>query len=234
MTVDFQLDDLFNVEAVMTLPDGKEVVVRVLTEPEVQEREDSALRAYEREDKKLSDKEGDEYKRVLAPLDDATVDVLISLITAVDATRYSVRVARDYPLRFFPYPDDATTEEKIAIMRQEDEHEAMVREKRRKAVEEHMLKFRENLSLKTEGELRTMATNAIISASADTARQNEFQVQTVYLASRRGDSKGAPFWTLDEVRNHGKGGLSERIYNEVLSLYAQLDSTDPWTLQKKR
>lgn len=232
MTTNFRLDTLFNVEADFPLPDGNSVTVRVLTETELQERDAQALRAYKEVEDQMRADDSEDRKNVIDPLSEADTEMLVAILAQIEAIRFSIEAVRMHPFRFFPFPDDASTEERVAILRQQDEHEAQVRERRRQAIEDHRESYKARIADRDVEDLRKMAERALIAAKADAARQEEFQVQTVYLSCRKG-SQGEPYWPLEQVRLHGKGGgLSNRLYSEVQSLYYQLDSVDPWELQK--
>lgn len=232
MTTNFRLDDLFNVEADVDLPDGTSVTVRVLTETELQERDAKALDAYKEVEDRMRADDDEERKAVIDPLSEADVETLVAILAQIEAIRYSVEAVRMYPFRFFPFPDDAEAEERVAILRQQDEHEAQVRERRRQAIEDHRESYKARIAGRDAEDLRKMAERALIAAKADAARQEEFQVQTVYLSCRDKET-GKPYWPLEQVRLHDKhGGLSKRLYTELLSVYYQLDNVDPWELQK--
>jgi hypothetical protein len=232
MTTNFRLDELFNVEADFPLPDGKSVTIRVLTETEIQERDAQALRAYKEAEDHMQADDSEDRKNIIEPLEEANAEMLVAILAQLEAIRYSVEAVRLHPFRFFPFPDDAEAEERVAILRQQDKHEAEVRERRRQAVEDRRESYKARIQDRDVEDLRRMTARALIAAGADTARQEEFQVQTVYLSCRDG-TQGPSYWSLEQVRQHGKkGGMSERVYKEVLSVYYQLDNVDPWELQK--
>jgi hypothetical protein len=234
MTADFQLDDLYNICAELPLPGDDVAYVRVLTEPEVQQRDEAAMEAYRVREDELRDEEGDEYKRVIEPLDEAEEDTLVAIILSIEAVRFNLEAIRQHPFRFMPYPDEATPQERADVMRKQDEHEAAVRGTRSRVTNEKIETYRGKLQERDEEKLRRQAINALITAQADTERQKEFQIQTVHLSTRKDSTKGPPYWDLETVRMHGMGGLGEQVYNTVLSTYFQLDNLDPWELQKKR
>lgn len=233
---EFRLDDLYNVEAEVSLPDGSAVVVRVLTEAEVQERDQAALEAYAKVREEMTDEEGEMHQKVIAPLlkEDTPREALIWAAAAVQQTRLGLEAARQYPMQFFPFPENASTEERIDVMRQQDKHEASVRQARAESVERKIQAYVEGLQERDDAALRRIATQSLIEGRCEVARAEEFQVQTVHLATREGDSKGPPRWPVETVRQHGKkGGLSDRVYSEILAIYFRLDTADPWEMQKK-
>lgn len=233
--MEFKLDDLFNVEAEFELPNGEVVTVRVLTEAEVAERDDAALKAYRAEQERY-EKGTEEYEKVFGPLEEADTEALVYMCAAVEHSAQRIKVQRQYPMRYFPVPEEATTEEKIEVMRQQDAHEADIMAKREKALDEHVEKFIERMKQEEDRDkLMRRATRALIEMRGETERVKEFYAQTVHLAARKDGSDGPPYWPIEAVRKHGRrGGLSERVYNEILALYFQIDDADPWTLQKKR
>ena len=231
---DFRLDDLYNVEATLELPHGDSVVVRTLTEAEVQLRDEASLAAGAQVEQRLRDKDGDEYKELIEPLTDMPPEALVEIVMAMEATVIKAQVDRDIPFKFIPYPDDATDEERMQTIIQQEEHEARVIKLRAEVLESKLRRRREELEALDQESLVNIATNSLVQTSVWVARHDEFLAQTVYLASRNGDSKGEPKWPLEFIERHGKkDGLNEHVFQEILRLYAEIDTADPWELQKK-
>ena len=234
MTADFRLDDLYNVFATVELPGDDKVIVRVLTKTETEIRDEATIAAYKKAE---DDLRGDEeyFGKLVTPLkDEADKETLIGIIVAMQTYSLGLAAIKKYPLRFLPYPDDATPEEMAEVMRKQDEHEEMVASRRQDEVDKRKAQLEEKLQERDKEKLVEQAINALVTSKGELARQEEYQVQTVYMSARRGDTKGEPYWDLEVVRAHGtEGGIGEKVYDRVLSTYFQLDAVDPWDLQKK-
>ena len=227
----FRLDDLYNTEAVVTMPDGSEVLVRTLTEAEVSVRDLAATRASKDAEDVLRDEESSEHDELIKPLDGLSREELSAVIMGFAMVAIRREVQEDYPYRYIPFPEDATEEEKEETLRRRDEHEARVRQNRSEELSKRMVQRREELSDLDEEQLHARSVMAMVRAQKLNARIEEFNVQTLYMACR--NENGKPFFDEDIVRRHGtRDGLNDSVYKKLLSVYAELDRADPWLLQK--
>ncbi|NIQ88604.1 MAG: hypothetical protein GWN93_05810 [Deltaproteobacteria bacterium] len=229
--VEFRLDKLYNTEAVVTLPDGSVVTVRVLTDAEVQIRELAATKAAGAVERQLRDKDSEEYEDLIAPLQQLDRDGHEAIVMSIAAITMSEEVQREYAFRYIPFPDDATEEERRETLEARDEHEARIQRQRSEELSRRLAARREELKVLDEDTLRTRAESATVRTQAFNDRLEEFYCQTVYMSCR--DSKDAPAFDLESVRRHGKSdGLNGTVYRRLLDIYTEIDIADPWVLQK--
>lgn len=227
----FRLDDLYNTEATVTMPDGSEVLVRTLTEAEVSVRDLAATRASKDADDVLRDEESEENDELIKPLADLNRTELEAVIMGFAMVALRRDVQEEYPYRYIPFPEDATEDEKEDTLRQRDEHEARVRQNRSEELSRRMTARRDELQELDDEQLHDRAVKAMVRAQKLNARIEEFNVQTLCMACR--NEKGEPFFKEDVVRRHGKrDGLNDAVYRKLLGVYAEVDTADPWGLQK--
>ena len=122
----FRLDEFLRVSQEVELPSGEKVILRVLSDLEMNARRDYALNEALRVSDELKNTESDLYKTKILPLQDAALDSLIELM-AQGRLHELDREARDrYKLDFIPTPDDPTLEEEIKTERKQTEVEMQV------------------------------------------------------------------------------------------------------------
>ena len=204
--------------------------MRTLTDAELSLRELTSLEASSVTEERLEDEASEEYKSIIAPLSRLDPPDLIAVIMAVRGRFIEERVRSEFPFRYIPFPDDATEEEKREVLTSRREHEATVRQKRSEDYSTRMAKDRGELEGLDTEELIAKAKNALISTEVFTAKLTEFHIQTIYMACV---VDGKPAFDFDVVKNHGtKGGLNDRVFSRLLGVYGEVDTADPWELEK--
>lgn len=202
------------------------IIVRALSDLDVQERRKVALLASEEEREELGNKEGDHYKElVVESLEDATEGVLREALLQF-AVADLTRDAEDLlPFRFVPFPNDASLEERHGVLRQREEHEAEIRAERLKYVDQRVDKLREK-SLAWEYDVLLRETERKIVESWIWAKYTQvFQYQTLVLSCFK---DGAPlFKCWEDVPKN-----SDKFVKRLFSAYREVDSVDPWELEK--
>jgi hypothetical protein len=230
MSVTFKLDDLYNTEAEVALPDGKVILVRTLTDAEVNHRELEAIKAASVVEAEFEDETSQRYKDLIEPLQRLDHDGLVAIIMAVQEVVIREEVVRENPFRYVPFPDDATEDEKRDVMRRREEQEAQVRQRRSEEISRRLSARREEMQILEDDDLMKRAKRALVNTEAFNRRIEEFYTQTVYQSTWL-DSKH-PF-KLEAVRGHGKrDGLNEKVFRKILEVYGEIDTADPWVLQK--
>ena len=229
--VSFTLDELYNTEARVTLPNDKVVTVRTLTDAEVNMRDLASLEASSRKEEELSDKTGEQYLSMIEPLERLDPPDLIAIIMAVRERLVDERVRSEYPFRYIPFPDEATEDERREVLTKRREHEERVRQRRSEEKSRRLTEEREELESLSEEELLGRATNNLVRTEMFTAQMAEFYAQTLHLACR--DDGDKPVFDLGVIRRHGrKDGLNEMVFSRLLEVYGEIDTTDPWELEK--
>jgi len=229
-SVTFKLDDLYNTEAEFTLPDGKVISVRILTDAEVTMRDLEAVKAASAVEVELRDEETDRYKDTMGPLQPLGQDSLVAVVMAVASATMREEVQRDHPFRYIPFPDDASEEEKRETVERREEHEAKVRQRRSEELSKRLSERHDELEVLEEDVLLKRAEGALISTEAFNRRIDEFYCQTIYMSCRL---DGKPAFDLDAIRKHGNSdGLNETVFRRLTDVYSEIDTADPWVLQK--
>lgn len=229
--IDFRLDELYNTEAVVTLPDDEKVVVRTLTEAEVQLRDHLAIARSAAVEADMT-KGGKLYEEMIEPLQQLGREELIAVILTVADVAERMKAEQEIHNVYVPTPDGADDAERRKAIIEQEEVDARVRQLRSERVSTALTKLREKLNDQTDETLLARATGAFVQSQLYNAKYEEFMVQTVLMSTR--DSAGEQRFDVEKVRKHGKkDGLSERVYQKLLAAYAKVDSADPWELQKK-
>ncbi|MFA5637020.1 MAG: hypothetical protein WC977_14085 [Anaerovoracaceae bacterium] len=230
--IDFRLDDLYNTEAVVVLPDGEKVVVRTLTEAEVQLREQLAIARSAAVEADIKAEDGKLHTEMIEPLQQLGREELIAIILAVADVAERMKAEQDIPYVYVPAPEGADDAEKRKAMMDQEEVDAKVRQMRSERVSRELVRLRERLDELEDEKLVNRAVGAFVQSQLYNAKYEEFMVQTVVMATRKFD--GEQRFDLETVRRHGKkDGLSERVFQRLLGAYGKVDSADPWELQKK-
>ena len=224
MSGELFLDRFFRVNQEIDLPDGEKVTIRVLSDAEVQQVADYAVREQSITLSRMRDAKSVEYTERVTPIAEAPDEVLIDIIVNTKRIDY-VREARDlYPIDFYPYPKGATPEEKIETQVRQAKHEKDVFEAQMK----YVTSAEENLRVKLAGMTReawlSMATNATINYIAT---QRRFEADTAMTLSMSIEADGKRKWTAEDTRS-----LPRKVQDALLLKYREVDSIDPWELTK--
>ena len=121
--------------------------------------------------------------------------------------------------------EDASLEERHEVIREREEHEKQVREDRLRFVDQRVEKLREK-SLSWDNDVLRRETERKIVESWIWAKYNQvFQYQTLVLACFR---EGVPlFKSWEDVP-----GYSTKLIRKLFAAYREVDSIDPWELEK--
>lgn len=229
--VSFRLDDLYNTEATVTLPDERVITVRTLTDAEVNLRDLASLEASSVVEEQYSDEGSEDYKSLIGPIELLDPPDLIAIIMAVRERFIGERVNSEHPFRYIPFPDKASEEEKREVLTRRRESEAKVIHRRSEEKSATLIKERTDLEeLDDPGELLRRAKNSMMNTEMFTARVSEFYAQTVYLSCTE---DGDLAFDLETLQRQGrKDGLNAKVFNRLLEVYGEIDIADPWILEK--
>jgi len=224
------LDDFFRVNAEVELPARKgkakeKLIVRTLSDSEIQERAEYALSEQARMSNALRDVNSDMYHAKISILVDATTEALIDTIAEVRRVDASREAQEMYAIDFYPYPDDASMEEKLETLERQKKHE------------ESIYTARAQYIVNQEGSLRKRLVELPREVILDNAKVS---VSKIYLIKAATEAElwftiahayetldGKQRWSMDEVKK-----LSGRIVDRLAAEYRKVDAIDPWELTK--
>jgi hypothetical protein len=222
----FRLDEFFRTHNDdVELPSGEKVSVRVLSDAEIQARSEYALSEQLKVQDALRDDSTDLYRLKVAPLLEATTEGLIETLAEVRRVDLMREANELFSLDFFPYPDDATEEEKLDTLRRQKDHESNVYATRAQYIVNGEISYRAKLADLPRETLVASAKSAatrlyVIKAQIDA--ELYYTVATAYSFLR-----GARRWTMDQVTN-----LPGRVLDFLMTKYREVDNIDPWELTK--
>ena len=203
-----------------------EITVRALSDIDVQERRRVALEESATERDLLADEESDKYKElILEAIGEADDNTMRVAIAQFESSMAADDVEDLLPFQYIPFPDKATLEERHEVIRKREEHEAKVRTQRVKYIEERIEKLRNKVEGWDTETLRRELERRIIGSWVLAKYTEVFQYQTLVLACFR---DGKPmFGSWQEVRDH-----SDKLVKRLFAAYREVDSIDPWLLEK--
>ena len=227
MSTDLRLDDFLRVcKDNVALPNGELVTVRVLSDLELNAKRDYALAESVRVTEQLKNPESELYKMKIGPLVDAGKDALVSIL--VDARRIELaREANDvYRMNFFPFPDNATEQERVDIMLKQKQHEQEVYQQRAQHIIEGEKAYREQISeLPFETIVKETQARAIQVYSVSVSSDADLYY-AIWCATETKDGKKR--WESPEVI----ANLPMKVINFLRDVYREVDAIDPWALTK--
>lgn len=222
----FRLDEFFRVSQDATLPNGEVVVVRVLSDIELQGRQAHSLGAMADMLHRLRNLDSDEYKVRIAPLQNASKQQLINLLITDAREEWKRQAVDNFPVKFFPFPDKSTDSEKAKILEQQREHELDILKLRAKFLMDNELALRKKYEDTEQALLVKTATERAVNVYAiDAGLQSETHY-TLWSAVETPD--GHKRWETPEV----VANLGERVIAFLIRKYQEVDSQNPWELTK--
>lgn len=222
----FKLDQFLRVYDEFDLKNGEKVVVRVLSDLEMNAKRDYCLNEVVKVSNQLKDPTSELYQLKIAPLADSTLESLIDLMA--QSRMYELeREARDlYRLDFVPAPDDATLAEEVATETKQGDIEMQVYKDRTQYIINGLNAYRAKVAeLPKETMLKELHARAIQAYSYSTSQDADVYY-TVWCATENADGK--KHWkSVEDVRK-----LPMKIITHIHDFYKGLDSIDPWELSK--
>jgi hypothetical protein len=222
----FRLDQFMRVcDDDVTLPDGRKVTVRTLSELESNARYDYGVAEALRVSEALKTKESEMYQLKVLPLYDATLETVQSLL-AQGRIAELVREAGDlYRMDFIPAPDDATLSEEVEAMKQQEQFEKGIYESRTKHIVDGVTAYKNKLAeLPKETLMREIELRAQQIYSSAYAQDAEMYY-TVWCCTEINEKK---VWKNPEEVKNLPGKLISFLYDK----YKKVDEVDPWEITK--
>jgi hypothetical protein len=223
----FDIDKFFRVSTPETLPNGDVVNVRCLSDMELKARDSHGLSQVATMSEALKNPESAEYKEKMLPLDNATDASLIDTLVTSWREEWFRETRELHRVQFFPYPDNATDQERIDTDHKQKEHELTVYTARAKYVLDREGQFRKNAS---EWDrtilLRETKQRSIMLYALDVGLQE----QIYWTVWKSVEKDGKPYWeSLNDVKQ-----LSKFAIDRLMALYREVDAQDPWALTKSK
>jgi len=222
----FQLDKFLRVYQEVELPDHEKVIVRVLSDLEMNARGDYAVSEQVRMTQRLKNPESEEYKTKISALEEMSDEQLRDLSARSKYPEY-VREASEvlYRIEFYPYPDDATDKDKVDTELRQKAHEEDVYGKRVRHITDRDKAYREKIESLSRESLLKMAQEQAAQLHILTASINAETYFTISRAFETVDRKQR--WTIDQVKE-----LPSKVIDGLIRFYKEVDSIDPWELTK--
>jgi hypothetical protein len=222
----FRLDEFFRVcDDNVELPSGEKVSVRVLSDVEIQARAEYAISEQLKVSDLLRDPTSEMYRLKILPLLDATDEGLVDTLAEVRRVDLAREANETIPMDFFPYPDDATEDEKLDTLRRQREHESNVYSTRARYIVDNEMAYRKKVA---ELPRETLVMNAKSVASRLYVIKAQIDAELYYtVATAFSTLDGKKRWTIEQVKN-----LPGKVLDFLMSKYQEIDRTDPWELTK--
>jgi hypothetical protein len=203
-----------------------DIIVRALSDTDVQQLRRLALEESAKEREELADPDSERRKELVdEAIAGADEEMMRDAIVQFEAATANEEAEDTFPFSFIPFPDSASLEERHEVIRERREHEEEVRTQRAKYIDERLERLRKKVEgwdaeiLERELEIR------IINSWAMARFTEGFQYQTLVLSCFK---DGVPlFGSWQEVR-----GYSSRLIRKLFAAYREVDSVNPWELEK--
>lgn len=219
------LDDFYRVCNDTALPDGKKVYVRTLSDTEIQARGEYSIAQQLIIHDQLRDTESALYRLKVLPLLASSDEDIIESLAEIRRADLVQEATEQFPLDFFPYPDNPTEEEKLETVQRQRAHEESVYAARAKYVIDNDRVYREKLATLSHdillNSIKNISTRVFV-IRAQIEAEVHFTIATAF-----NNLDGTPLWSVDQVKN-----FSGNVINRLMQEYREVDKIDPWELTK--
>lgn len=214
------MDRLFRVNKPVEVL-GRNLIIRALSGPEMQERERAALLAGVNLDKRLRNPDSDDYGVVVSGFDDLEKPSLVAYLVASNLAKAKREAGENVPLHIPPFPENADDAEKMEVLERrqtlEAEHAVKVEAETKRLSEIYQLEIQEKSREWLLETCKRMArTNQVVQES-----NAEYVYYGLYLATY--DENGKRYFANStEAR-----GLPNKITNLLLEYLDEVNKIDP-------
>lgn len=202
-----------------------DITVRALSDLDVRERDRIALEASREEADTLRDEKSDKHNTLIAPMLDLDDDEMRTAIVAFQGRQYWQDIENELPFEYVPFPDEATLEERQEVLGKREAHEEEVREQRSAVIAKKIAAFNEKVQNWTTEVLRSEMQRRAIQSHSLAKYVDVHQYATLFLACFRDGNPLFEAW--EDVPK-----MSSRAVDQLFAAYQQVDSVDPWELEK--
>ncbi len=220
------LDDLCHVCEVVTLPNGRKVRVRAMSDVDRRECELEAMSTAARLVKLLRDETSREYQAILLPQIQGGVEKIKASLIAYRDLAAVREAAREILPEYIPFPDNAQDDEKRDVLLQRAEHLRKINERRIELREQKVADFRKSLETMDDESLTKLFHKNAADGVADSLYMDEYVRHLLYMTCETEDGTKRFFKSVEEVRS-----LNPAVRDFLYGEYLKVDSADPFLLQ---
>ena len=178
----YTLDDFFRVTTEIKVP-GKTLIVRTLSDAEMQARQHYALEANRKAQKLYSNHDCEEYLALLEPLKIFNDDELVTLVLSLKTREFDQERRRRLDLPVIITPDDASDAERIQTMEARENALKEYEEKIAKGVTSDIEAFKKYLEGKSHDELFAAAAEEYVKSEVQNSFFKAFECAWIYYAT---------------------------------------------------
>lgn len=220
------LDDLCHVCEVVTLPNGRKIRVRAMSDVDRRECELEAMSIAARLVKLLRDDASREYQAILLPQIQGGLERIKSSLAAYRDLSAVREAAREILPEYIPFPDNAQDDEKRDVLLKRTEHLKSINERRIALRKQKVEEFKKSLEAMDEESLTKLFHKNAADGVADSVYMDEYVRYLLYLTCEIEDGTKRFFKSVDEVRS-----LNPAVRDFLYGEYLKVDSADPFLLQ---
>ena len=215
-----RLDDLFRVVDDFTLPGGRVVAIRVLSDSELKIRDDEASRVSAAVAREFANVKSKTYKSVVLPLEqEADDDTVRSLLVSIRATEHHLEAVAMFPLDVIPLPDDASKEEIVEVEDARENDVKLVEEARTEHTKKRVEAYRESLEELDREALIKRLRPAMSVPYSMAARQQAFVDWTIHLSTEK-------VFSIGDIEQ-----MNPKVKDALYVKYREVDDVDPFGSQ---
>lgn len=222
----YSLDSFYRVQGEFTLPDGKKIYLRSLSDDEQNIRRKAAVVASRNARKELRDDSTAAYADFVQPVEWAEDDDLTETIVALSQQEFQQDATVQFPRRQIPYPDEANLEEQHEVDDGREKHWLEVIEERRKYVEKRTEDFRKKVQKWTREQRVAKCQELQVGNHAVQAYMEEFFDQLVLLGCFSDKKRSKRQFKNSDVKQ-----LDPRIKDPLLAKLREINELDIFQLQ---
>lgn len=221
----YTLDDFFRVSTEVVLPNKKVIIVRTLSDGEVQARERFCTQALARKARELKDPNTDAYQEVIAPYlaTDDKDSLLVSLLGLKRGEFASTRRDQTRP-EIIIIPDDATPEEKAEALERREKALETWEQEVITGTQVDLAAYEKRTAAWDVSAVRKEVIASMIATQGRLAYLNELEARTLLYACYL---DGKPFFKTREQVDM----ITTEVKQAIVSAYQDVFGVDPWALE---
>lgn len=206
---------------------GEEIPVymRVVGDADVNKSRVSALRRSAELRKKLRDSDSDEHFAYIKPMEDLSIESLVSVILVFSMREFSEQAKKEVKIKLPKQPkSDAKTEEHEKYQKEVDEYPEKYQKELKKLLEKKVDAEKDRLSGLGKEVLYTKYTDVMIEELCERELLKAFREWTAYLSAYKDKELTQKFFTSFEEFNNLPSELKEQFIKEYSLLELTMDN----------
>jgi len=215
------LDHLFRNKVKVRLGE-EELWMRTLSDLDLQARDEYSLLAMARRRRELEDPKTIEHELYIAGLQHASDDELRAIILISSTAEFQREAWNEVKPVFYPFPDDATDEEKAEVLKKREEDQKRMEQERLDYVNQRISSLQASLRNLTREQLLELAKRKQLEQQSRLAALRAFQDYTVYASVFRDEAcQSRRFSSPEEVSQLPGDPSGERkgIRDQLIQAY---------------